>query len=103
VEIIDRKDRIETRDDNGRLHSFDDNPAVIYNNGDKLWYKKGRFHRKGGPAIEWANGDKFWYSKSRHHRIDGPAIERKNGYKEWFYKGKVVKCSSLEEFLKIVF
>ena len=32
-------------------HSYDDNAAVIYINGLKIWYKNGLVHRDLGPAV----------------------------------------------------
>ena len=40
---------------NGKLHSVDDQPAIITKRGDKYWYKNGRLHRDNGSAIEYAN------------------------------------------------
>ncbi len=30
-------------------------------NGNKWWYKNGKYYREDGPAIIWANGDKEWW------------------------------------------
>jgi len=71
--------RIEILNDKGELHSFNDNPAIDYNNGGKEWCKEGV-----------------------PHRINGPAVDYNDGRKYWFYKGKKIQCSSTEEFLKII-
>jgi len=92
----------ETKNNRGELHSFDDKPAVVYDNGDKWWYKEGKLHRVGGPAVDWTNGAKGWYKEGYFHRIDGPACECSDGSEEWFYEGKEIKCNSTEEFLKII-
>jgi len=48
----------------------DDGPAVEWANGNKCWYKNGKYHRKNGPAIECANGDKeYWYNGKRLNDI----------------------------------
>ena len=37
---------------NGKLHSYDDKPAVIYEDGTREWVKEGKTHRENGkPAI----------------------------------------------------
>lgn len=79
-----------------------DNPTID-SCGTKIWYNSaGEFHRDNGPAIEYANGDKTWYQNGKLHRLDGPAIEFVNGYKSWSYRGKEVKCSSQENFEKLL-
>jgi len=65
------------------LHRLD-GPALEYANGDKFWYKEGRWHRENSPAIEWINGSKEWYKEGLCHRIDGPAEEWANGEKYWY-------------------
>ena len=42
------------------LHREDDLPAVEYENGDKLWFFNGVFHRENGPAAIYMNGIKSW-------------------------------------------
>ncbi len=49
-------------------HREDDLPAVEKYNGDKLWYKNGKLHRKDGPAIECSDGSKSWYKNGKLHR-----------------------------------
>jgi len=79
MKTIKYNNRIETRNDEGKLHSFNDKFAIEYNDGTKYWYKEGKLHRLGGPAKEWNDGVKFWY-----------------------YEGKEIKCNSTEEFFKII-
>ena len=46
---------------NGKFHSYNDEPAIIYKNGDLEWYKDGNFHRDGDkPAIIRKNGDMIY-------------------------------------------
>jgi hypothetical protein len=61
---------------------------VVRKNGDKFWYKEGKYHREDGPAIELPDGTKKWYKEGKLHRIDGPAIECPYGGKEWYIEGK---------------
>jgi len=79
MKTIKYYNRVETYNDKDELHSFNDNPAVDYNDGDKWWYKEDKLHRLNGPAIEWANGGKGW-----------------------FYEGKHIICNSTEKFLKMI-
>jgi len=39
----------------------------VYDNGDKIWFLNGEFHREDGPAIEYANGNKYWYLNGKRH------------------------------------
>jgi len=71
---------------NGKYHR-EDAPAIEYENGDKFWYLDGKRHREDGPAIEYADGGKLWYLNGKRHRKDGPAIEYANGTKYWFLDG----------------
>ena len=59
---------------NYSLHSFDDNPSVVYNNGTKEWHFYGSLNRDEFPAIEYANGDKEYWNLGRRHRENGPAV-----------------------------
>lgn len=43
-----------SRDDQGRLHSFDDEPAIIHLSGTQMWYNHGKLHRKDAPAVEYS-------------------------------------------------
>jgi len=73
----------------GKHHSFDDKPAIIYASGTKLWYQNGERHRMKGPAIERSGGDKVWYLNGKCHREDGPAIEHLGGEKYWYLNGEL--------------
>jgi hypothetical protein len=37
------------------------------NNGDKFWFRNGKYHREDGPAIEYSNGDKEWYLNNKQY------------------------------------
>jgi len=78
------------------------NGLIIDKFGDKYWYKDDLLHREDGPAIEETNGDKFWYIEGKIHRADGPAIEYINGIKFWYYQGKYIKCSSQQQFERLI-
>ena len=75
---------------NGVLHSFDDKPAQIRENGTQLWFKNGELHRENDlPAVIRANGTKEWYKNGELHRDgDLPAEIRADGTKEWYKNGK---------------
>jgi len=46
----------------GELHSNKDKPAIIFLNGNKLWYKNGKRHRdEDKPAVIFSDGRKRWY------------------------------------------
>lgn len=92
-----------------RFHSYDDQPAVVMNDGTKYWYTdgvltrdndkptvifadgskewrlNGKLHRENDqPAVILANGTTFWYKNGKRHRIGAPAVEYSNGTKEWY-------------------
>lgn len=81
----------------GKLHSYHDQPAVIYSNGSQQWYKDGRLHRDNDqPAIIWSNGQKEWYQNGLMHRDnDLPAIIYKNGNQHLYKNGELYKCSNI--------
>jgi outer membrane lipoprotein-sorting protein len=44
-----------------KLHRDDDEPAAIYYDGTKYWYKNGKLHRENGPAAIFASGyEEYW-------------------------------------------
>jgi len=61
----------------------------INSNGTIRWYKEGTsiLHREGGPAVEFANGEKHWYKNGKFHRTDGPALEWIGGENHWLIEG----------------
>jgi hypothetical protein len=61
---------------------------VEYQNGNKCWYKEGKYHREDGPACEFADGTKTWHKEGELHRLNGPAWEFPNGEKCWYKEGK---------------
>jgi hypothetical protein len=43
------------------LHREDDQPAVIYTDGDRFWYLNNNLHRENGPAVIYYNGtEEYW-------------------------------------------
>jgi hypothetical protein len=76
--------------------------------GTTSWYDHGKLHCVDGPAVTYGPlygpfaGDKCWFFYGKFHREDGPAVEKSNGTKYWYYHGKLIKCSSQEEFGRII-
>ena len=66
--------------DNGKLHR-ENGPAVVRENGSRVWYFNGEQYRVNGP------GDKQWYLNGKLHRENGPAVEYSDGYKAWYING----------------
>ena len=62
--LSDGKDKFIT-------HSFDDEPALIYgNDGTKFWFKNGKKHRDNNlPALIWYNGDVVFYKNGKQYWI----------------------------------
>jgi hypothetical protein len=67
--------------------------------GNEYWYNEEQeLHRENEPAVVYIGGAKMYFVNGRKHREDGPAIDFKN-IKEWYIDG--VQYSE-EEFLRIV-
>jgi len=76
---------------NGLLHSFNDEPAIVYADRSE-WYSNGKLHRVGKPAICYVNGDCKYYKKNRLHSYDDlPAIKNTNGDCEWYIMDERVR------------
>lgn len=70
--VMNPKDEsFEMRNAQGKLHSRDDKPAIIYSNGSIQWFTHGLPHRRGrkpaaitpsGYAEYWKIGE-FWKSE----------------------------------------
>ena len=77
---------------NGLLHSYDDSPAVVADNGTyKVWYKQGKIHREGDlPAITRNEQYQEWYRYGELHRDgDLPAIIGSDNHQEWYKNGEL--------------
>lgn len=57
-----------------RLHSIDDHPAVVRDDGTKEWFCHGVRHRKNGPAYIHGTSVAIWYHWGMRHRYDAPAL-----------------------------
>lgn len=57
-----------------QLHSFNDQPSLIYDCGDKFWHTKDRLNR----------------------REDKPAVVYQDGYKKWCINGRTVKEQEID-------
>jgi antitoxin component YwqK of YwqJK toxin-antitoxin module len=113
---------------NGILHSFNDQPAIIRNDGSQHceWYRHGKIHRDNGqPAIIYSNGKgwyqhgklhrdndqpaviylspgkQIWYQHGKLHRDhDQPAIIKDNGSKEWYQHGRLHRDNDQPAIIK---
>jgi hypothetical protein len=83
-----------------KLHSTDDQPAVIYADGSKWWYRDGAVHRDSGPAVVHANGVEEYWQNGKRHRIGGPAVIYPNaswiapqlrGVQQFWDQGRMVR------------
>jgi len=86
----------------GKYHRLD-GPAIEYSNGTKKWYKEGKLDREDGPAVEYSNGIKEWYKEDKLHRIDGPAVEYINGRKEWYIEDNLYSPENLSDLINSSF
>lgn len=83
----------------GIIHRDNDLPAMIYKNGNQLWFFYGKRHRVGAPAeILVAKGifadavvlnTTRWYVGGKLHRLDGPAVEPETGENQWYLDGEL--------------
>jgi hypothetical protein len=89
----------QTRDENGNLHSFNDEPAIIYDDGDMYWFKHGLKHRDNDlPAIIWSNGVKYWCKQGKIHRETNAAVIRPNHIKGYWLNGEEY---TFDEWIKL--
>ena len=98
--VVFRHDKDGCTYKNGVLHSFNDYPARINQNGMMYWYVNGQLHRNGDlPAIVSPNTSNYyraWYKKGRCHRDnDLPAIKYSDGTDEWYSNGKLHRENNL--------
>lgn len=68
----------QTKKLNGVPHAVE-SPAVITEDGTKIWYQYGVKHRLDGPAVEHSDGTKEWWVAGYRHRKKGLAIEYPDG------------------------
>lgn len=79
--------------ENGKKHSIDDQPAVIYNTGRKQWLKYGKLHRDGdkpavvSPVDDVTGGFVAYFRDGLIHRDGKPAVIYRYGYQLWFQNG----------------
>lgn len=92
-----------TRDENGRLHSIDDQPAIIYDNGDRMWFKHGVKHRDNDkPAEELSSYDAWWQNGEMHRDGDKPAVDS-GDEKIWYKHGLVHRDHDLPAVTRTTF
>lgn len=82
---------------NNKLHR-DDGPALIYNDGHKVWYQDGEIHRVDGPAVIIQNRQK-WFRRGKLHNWAEPAVQ---GYtasgdriERWFVNGEDITTAAV--------
>ena len=84
------------RDKAGDIHRLN-GPAIIFSNGDTIWYRHGKRHRDDGPAAIYQDEDTLWYRHGKLHREDGPArVWPRYKLEEWYKDGKVYEPSAHE-------
>ncbi len=76
---------------NGLKHRENDQPAVIYSNGDKEWWTNGLQHRDNDqPAVIRKDGVMEWWKNGKRHRDnDLPADVAANGTLVWYKNGNM--------------
>jgi hypothetical protein len=48
---------------------------------------------------EYPNGDKYWFKEGKYHRLDGPVFEWANGYKRYYLEGVFYRQVDLKDFV----
>ena len=76
---------------NNKLHSFNDQPAVMFNSHGKKWYRHGKLHRRNLPAVIYPSSEYWYWNGLRHRDNDLPAFECTFGTKEWYVHGEFIK------------
>jgi len=55
----------------GQLHRENDLPAIIWEDGTKVWYKNGKRHRENDlPAVIFTSGTKSWWVNGKYIRSE---------------------------------
>lgn len=70
----------------GKIHR-EDGPAFICARSQR-WIIEGEYHRDGDePAIIWADGDRYWYKHGLLHRDNDLPARESNGTYQWYFNG----------------
>jgi hypothetical protein len=73
----------------GKLHSFNDMPAIIHESGAKEWCRHGKTHRDNDQPAIIDDGTEYWYQHGKIHRDnDQPAVIYSDGTKSWWQYGQ---------------
>lgn len=75
---------------NGKLHSFNDKPAAVYEDGTQYWYKNDKRHRDGDKPAVITSDMQAWFKDGLRHRDDGPA-EIWEGGAQWWVNDKLLQ------------
>ena len=60
IKTVDKWGNQRWKNKNGKCHRDGDLPAVVYQDGERWWFKNNTFHRIHGPASIWSNGYETW-------------------------------------------
>ena len=73
------------------IHRENDQPAIIFTDGTKMWYRNGKKHRDNDqPAVIELDGTKKWYNNGKKHRDnDQPAVIYSSGSQYWYHQGRL--------------
>ena len=70
---LDKKEWFDFPDNSVTFHS-ECGPAVVFTDGDEMYYINGKHHRENGPAVIYTNGYRAYCINGKLHREDGPAV-----------------------------
>lgn len=98
-----------TRNAKNQLHSINDQPSRLYENGSCDWHKNGKLHRENGPAVIDFDLDMNLYEEyqrnGRIHNPNGPAQIWYNGNTpekiSWWWQGSRMSFNQWAKKAKI--
>lgn len=75
MRVVSRELGTFVYNENGMLHSYNDQPAAVFDNGLKIWYNNGKLHRENDqPAKIYSDGKLEYYTENKLNRLNGPAV-----------------------------
>ena|ERR1019366_2749281 len=94
--VLTQNGRTEYKNADGEYHRIG-GPAIVYpNGGSQYWFINGIHTRDDGPATVEENGNRFWRKNGVLHRENGPAEETRD-HRRWYLDGKQYSEQSFNE------
>lgn len=87
----------------GLIHSFNDEPSVVFDNGKRIWYYGGCIYRGDDNfAIFREDGTRLWYNKYNtvNRDNDKPTVIHCSGAKIWYKDGLLHRENDLPALIR---